>query len=107
MEHGKYVSEEQMMLPCRFYVNGFCANGARCRFYHPSPAQLPRAIHVPPLPADFGSQEGMMRGGNRPAERSGSGYGYAPPPSFDFVSAPRPTQCYFGREPDAMMRKSD
>ena len=42
--------EEKKMLPCRFFGNGFCHRGNRCRFYHPVNANLGTSFCVPPLP---------------------------------------------------------
>ncbi|CAG7730341.1 unnamed protein product [Allacma fusca] len=46
--------DEKKMLPCRFFANGYCHKGNRCRFYHPLNTALNSIIRVPPLPPHFG-----------------------------------------------------
>jgi len=47
--------EEKRMLPCRFFSNGFCHRGNRCRFYHPGMSNINNSIRVPPMPQGFGT----------------------------------------------------
>jgi len=50
--------DEKKMLPCRFFANGYCHKGNRCRFYHPLNMGMNSIIRVPPLPPHFSGSGG-------------------------------------------------
>jgi len=79
--------DEKKMLPCRYYINGYCHKGNRCRFYHPVGTNFHCAIKVPPMPETFVLSPGDIRT-NRILQGQGDHV-----PSMNGGSTPSQSKC--------------
>ncbi|OXA57730.1 Zinc finger CCCH domain-containing protein 32 [Folsomia candida] len=102
--------DEKRMLPCRYFLAGFCHKGPRCKFFHPNMHIREPFIRVPDLPSSFSvipqpgrpRREGVQSLLNmtRPRSRpSTDGGGFQTPASTNSVASlsPRSQGNEFGR----------